>query len=596
MLTSMRSRMVFLVLLMNLVLTVAVAFVILNYNYVATKRTVDQYNRQLAYDTMESLDIKNKKYGEVSLQIMTSSIVQDKLSELLESDLTDINRLAFKTELMNFLNQYYYTSDEIESIRVWFGHDKVIYVGQPPLKDNNGYEKQSGYRLSRQSPTHLTWVANSDKTLSQWHIITKFQTNRDRSDSKSNQVIGAVEINMKPDRLLQSMEKLKVIPDVRFSYINKDQSLLFHYPNQDNGDEDVIAILESFKNGTQSAASFMLQSKGYFIEKSYLDMYLIISYPIENFFHYISVAGAQIVFIAVVILLISILGVIYISNMTTKPLKTVLKGIHTFGGGALGERIPGTGVREIDLIGSGLNRMARQIQNLLEDQVQFKQVEYQLAMKNKQAELRALRNQINPHFLFNTLQSINSVAIRKTGAETEVNHMIVHLSKLLRESIYNIKNLISVEDELNNLWAYVQLQHYRFSDRFQVKWKIDYQALNKKVPCLVLQPLMENAINHGVFHADKDDVMITVTSEFLDQELKLTIEDQGCGMEKTTLEGLLTRLHDSESQPTPEMGGVGLFNTHNRLLYEFGSRYEMDVHSEPNKGTRVQIRIRFDCD
>ncbi|MFD0715872.1 sensor histidine kinase [Paenibacillus sp. GCM10027626] len=595
MLNSMRSRMVFLVLLMNLVLTAAVALVTLQYNFMTTKRTAERYNRQLAYDTMESLDIKNKKYGEVSLQILTSPLLQERLPGMLESDPSGSESLVFKSELMNFLNQYYYTSDEIESIRVWFGHDKVISVGQPPLKNNGRYEDQSGYRLARKSSTLLAWIANPNGTLSQWHIISQSQNKQNRSSNISNQVIGAVEINMKPDRLLESTEKLKVIPGVRFSYFNQEQMLLFYYSGQnDVGDEELTAILANFKNSGRSEESFQRQSYRFFAEKSYLNMYLVISYPIERFSQYVLVAGAQIAMIAIVILLISILGVLYISNMTTRPLKTVLQGIRAFGEGSLGIRIPATNVREIDMIGNGLNRMAKQIENLLRDRVRYKQIEHQLELKSKQAELRALRNQINPHFLFNTLQSIHSVAIRKTGAETEINQMIIHLSKLLRESIYNIKNVIYVEEELNNLWAYVELQRYRFGDRFQVKWQIDYRSLNYKVPCLILQPIMENAIQHGVFHADKEVVRIVVDSEFCGGEWRLTIEDDGCGMDKHTLERLLYRLREGAGDPAPDKGGVGLYNTHNRLLHEFGHRYEMEIVSEPDRGTRVRIRIRFD--
>ncbi|GBG06955.1 putative two-component sensor histidine kinase [Paenibacillus agaridevorans] len=580
---------------MIMVLTVAVALIVLRSNYESAKSMADEYNHQLALDTMESLDIKNKKYGEVSLQIVMSQLVQEQLPRMLRADTADPGFLSFKTELTGFLNQYYFTSDEIESIRVWFGDHNYLFVGESRLKGGGGYEEQHGYRSARESPTHLAWVANANGTLSQWHVITSFQNKKSPNNGSANPVIGAVEINMKPQRLLESMDKLKVMPHARFSYVNADGSLLVQYPEERG--EDMAgadaAMLQAFRAGDGKPLASGLRSDGYlyFFERSYLGMYLIISYPEQTFLQYVSVAGVPIALVALLVLLLSLLGVLYISNMTTQPLRTLLKGIHAFGEGGLEEKIPVTGVREIDLIGSGLNRMARQIQQLLEREVQFKQVGHDLEMKNKQAELRALRNQINPHFLFNTLQSIHSVALRKTGHETEINRMIIHLSKLLRESIYHIGNSVTVEAELNNLWAYVELQQIRFKGRFRVKWDIHYESLPKKLPCLILQPLMENAIHHGAFHAEREEVLITVSSSYADGELTICIRDQGCGMDRETLVGLLASL-DGERVPGASGHGVGLFNTHSRLKYEFGDSYTMRIDSVPEAGTNVRLVIR----
>ncbi|QJD86793.1 sensor histidine kinase [Cohnella herbarum] len=593
--TSMRSRMVLLVLLLIMVLTMAVAFIVLRYNYQSAKSMADDYNHQLALDTMESLDIKNKKYGEISLQIVMSHLVQERLPRMIRADTADEAYLVFKTELVGFLNQYYYTSDEIESIRVWFGDDNILFVGESKLKGDGGYEQQPGYRLARVSPTHLAWVSNDNGTLSQWHVITSFQSKRSPNNGSANPVIGAVEINMKPQRLLESMDKLKVIPNARFSYVNEDDSLLVQYPEvrRDGPFHSDTAMLQAFRAEGGKPLASGLRSDGYIyiFERSYLGIYLIISYPVQTFLQYVAVAGVPIALVALLVLLLSLVGVLYISQMTTKPLRMLLKGIRAFGEGSLDEKIPITGVREIDLIGGGLNRMARQIQQLLEREVQFKQVEHDLAMKNKQAELRALRNQINPHFLFNTLQSIHSVALRKTGQETEINRMIIHLSKLLRESIYHIGNRVTVEEELNNLWAYVELQQYRFKGRFRVKWDVHYESLSKTLPCLILQPLMENAINHGAFHAECEEVPIVVSSSYLDGILTICVRDEGCGMHRETLEGLKWSL-DGERAPSTNGHGVGLFNTHNRLKYEFGDLYAMRIESRPDAGTSVRLIIR----
>ncbi|QTH40095.1 sensor histidine kinase [Cohnella sp. LGH] len=597
MLTSMRNRMVLLVLLMIVVLTLTVAFIALRHNYNSASEMAERYNRQLALDAMESLDIKNRKYGEVSLQIVMSSYVQEQLPRLLEAEKDESEFLAFKTGLTEFLQQYYYTSDEIESIRVWFG-DKAVSVGEPRLK-KGGYEEQAGYQAAKANPAHLAWTSSTNRTMSQWHVITSFHGKLGPNNGSANPVIGAVEINMKPQRLLESIDKLKVIPGVRLSYVNRNGELLFRYPEDDEelgerAGED-LALLEAWKKRggepQTEVAGFSQGGHAFFIERSYLGMHLIIAYPVQTFTEYVSVAGRQVALIALVVLLLSVLGVAYISHMTTRPLRIVLEGIGKFGEGRLEEKIRVTGVREIDRIGRGLNRMARQIQQLLDSQVGFKQKEHDLELKSKQAELKALRNQINPHFLFNTLQSIHSVALRKTGKETEINRMILHLSKLLRESIYQIGNNVTLENELNNLWAYVELQQYRFKGKFYVKWELDYFSLSQIVPCLILQPIMENAIYHGASSSERDCVLIVVRSGFDERELVLEVRDEGIGMEPETLERLRESLAEGR-EPAQGSGGVGLINTHHRLKHEFGQSYAMTIDSIPHVGTTVRIVIR----
>lgn len=595
MLRSMRSRIILLILILNVSLTMIVAFITLSFHYKETQNTEERYIEQLTKDTMESLEIKNKKYREISLQIMTSELIQQKLPRLIEGsdtngvDQPDYNFITYKSEVIDLISQYYNTSNEIEAIRVWFDKEHVIFVGQSVLKGEQSYEKLSGFIKAKQKTPYLTWVVNDDKTISQWQIIKNFKTGD--SNSASYSIIGAIEIRMKPDRFLQSTDKLKVLPNIGFVYTNSDMQSLFQFP--DEAGFNIITNDLKEINFNENESKIDDGHHVFFIEKANSGLYLITMYSTRNFYKYVLNAGITIIFVSILSLVVSILCVVYISKLLTRPFSTLLTGIDQFGAGSFDRHIPPVGIREIDQIGSGLNNMAAQINELFQAMYRAKQSENKMILEKKQAEFKALYNQINPHFLFNTLQSINSVAIRHTGEETEINQMIVHLSRLLRESIYNIGNVITVENELNNLWAYVHLQHIRYADMFSIKWDIDYHALQKKIPCLVLQPIMENAIKYGVFNANIDQVLIKVTSKLVEDELQLTISDQGCGMDEEQLQTIWERLNASDHDQVVSTSGVGLYNTHHRLLYEFGERYRLEIHSKLHAGTDVTIKIRY---
>lgn len=215
---------------------------------------------------------------------------------------------------------------------------------------------------------------------------------------------------------------------------------------------------------------------------------------------------------------------------------------------------------------------------------------------DKEAELTALQSQINPHFLYNTLESVRGQAL--IDGNMEIAKMMEALSAFFRYSISRKGSLVTLRDELNNIENYMMIQRYRFNNRFSMEIFIDEEdegAYEFRIPKLIIQPVVENAIFHGLeemLEGGKVTIEIIVT----EKNLIITVSDNGKGMDGRTLAELNERIHyglvasakDGKSQTNT---GIGLPNIHKRIQLLFGEEYGLSVYSTLNQGTDVEITV-----
>lgn len=219
-------------------------------------------------------------------------------------------------------------------------------------------------------------------------------------------------------------------------------------------------------------------------------------------------------------------------------------------------------------------------------------------LNKRQAQYLALQNQINPHFLYNTLESIRGEAL--IAGLDSVADMTEALAKFFRYTITKVENLVTVEEELDNCETYFRIQKYRFGDRLNLSVKCneeDYEAImNCRIPKLTLQPILENSIIHGT-EVKLGTGNLLIQFERTDKRLIIRISDDGVGMDEETLSRLNRKLGNSERAVSYEnqekKGGIALVNVNNRIHLLFGEEYGMQVYSVPGKGTDVEISIPF---
>lgn len=204
--------------------------------------------------------------------------------------------------------------------------------------------------------------------------------------------------------------------------------------------------------------------------------------------------------------------------------------------------------------------------------------------QKRKSELNALQSQINPHFLYNTMDSI--VWVLESGDTRKGVTMITALSRLFRISISKGRNIITVRDELEHARNYLTIQDIRFAGRFTYEINAEPEVLEMSTIKLIVQPVVENSINHGMEYKDGDG-LIQINAYVRGGDLFIEISDNGLGMPEETAKKLLA----APSQSTSGGSGIGLYNIKERIRLYFGGKYGLSIHSVPDEGTRVTIHL-----
>ncbi len=203
-----------------------------------------------------------------------------------------------------------------------------------------------------------------------------------------------------------------------------------------------------------------------------------------------------------------------------------------------------------------------------------------------EAQNIALQAQMDPHFLFNTLESVNWMAIARLSEDNEISGMVTRLAKLLRVSLEGGSPLIAVAEEVEHAKIYIEIQQMRFQGRISIDWDIDKSVRDFAMIRLSLQPLIENAIRHGMKNMAGGQIRISCEDE--GDTLAFAVSDNGVGIDKEELEKLAGRLADAAQSGA---GKIGLANLNARMGLVFGEQYHLEISSEPNVATCVRMRI-----
>lgn len=214
------------------------------------------------------------------------------------------------------------------------------------------------------------------------------------------------------------------------------------------------------------------------------------------------------------------------------------------------------------------------------------ELERRLALLGK-AQFTALQAQINPHFLYNTLEAINFMALELTNSKNKVSNTVVRLANLLRLGLDSESYLISIREEIEHASNYIEILKIRYKDIFAVEWNIDDKILDCKIIKLCLQPLIENAIYHGIKPKD-DHGIVKITGEFVEEGILIKVTDDGVGMDSEKLEELNKSMEEQYSLSGQH---IGVRNVNQRIKIIFGEKYGIKISSIENGGTVVEVLI-----
>ena len=272
---------------------------------------------------------------------------------------------------------------------------------------------------------------------------------------------------------------------------------------------------------------------------------------------------------------ISILFVWIATSRIAKPTRELLESMKTLGKENRYPRVQVVTQDEIGMIGTEYNKMAENIETLIEKV-------YKMELAQKQAELEFLQMQINPHFLYNALDTISWKALGE--GNLDVSEMTIALGELLRATIKK-ESFIPLKEEMNTVRDYLYIQEQRFGDKISVVYQVEEEAELCQVPNFILQPLIENAIIHGLEpKMGKGRLFIRIGTG--EGRLYILIADDGVGMSEEEIRALYEKCEESDTGKS-----IGIKNVYRRLILCYGEESRLDIKSEKNKGTKIQFSI-----
>mgnify|MGYP001324424836 CR=1 FL=1 len=545
-------------------------------NYTTTQSFINQSQLLMKQSLIQKREIINYKIDSIE---RTSIYITQNPQIIRYLD------IPFENNYRSYENYYFTFCPLFESyiMQNQYIYNTILYVENTTFPDAwNGI-----YHMDRiKENERFRMLLEEDKKMEMWYPIHDSQDSKEKVFSFARKLISFSEMKVIGILEIEITEKLL------FKDLYKDKKLVEYYLVLDDKGNVITTNLPSSFLNSLKVRRLLTQAKENVIDGvlefenqrfiastvpiSRIGCSLVGISPLTTF---MADNGDYRTMILVVIAISLILfGTIIhlVANRLTKRLKILVKALKSMRNDNINVKIPVVSHDEIGELAVSFNLMTDRIYELIERV-------YKAQIMEKEYELKALEAHINPHFLYNSLSTISWMA-RKINAEN-IDNMAFLLSKFYRLVLSKGNSVITVQDEINHLKAYVEIERTRFGDSFQVIYDVDPESLDCKMIKIILQPIVENSIKHGLAAKDYRGTIIVRVKQ--DREyLYLTVIDDGIGMDSQVLESLNRGedLINSES-------GYGIRNIRERIKAVYGERGHIKILSRPGVGCTVNITI-----
>lgn len=515
--------------------------------------------------TVENIDYYLMNKEKVANNIICSSSVQYKLSPKTQQKpatnyLSDINRNII-------LGQ---DKDEIYI----YQEDKSLVFSDSRLSQNFSYDDDILTSFEK-SQKHLLWQDIYKDIYARPMINLLVQINSLDDYSR----IGYLRLGIL-EMYLENIYKSITDEEVSVFMINMDNIIISHPDKNKIGTEFEFTPTRKVNNVLEYGKdSFIyklkLQSNSWYLVGQYKNLF--IKRDQGNLL-------IEKIYILVIIFFVTVLLVSFFAFNVASSINKMNQLLERIGLDNVGLTFPeNSPVYELKELNRTFNSMVFRIESLIDQLLISSRIQNELENKKKEAEMIALQSQINPHFLSNSFESIK--ALVKRGNDQSAVNMINSLSSLLRYSAESSNPIVQIEEELNHTKYYADIMKIRFAKNLSFHWSIDENLRTCKIVRLTLQPIIENAIYHGINPKSETGSILFDCRQDGD-EILLSISDNGAGMDEATLKDLVENLNKEDYR-----NSIGLFNVQNRIKLFFGKQYGLTIKSKLNEGTTVEIRI-----
>lgn len=570
---------------------------------------VEDYTFQIVSNINKSISGKLGQYEKLSEEQV---ILNDRVINLLKDcnmlnvyERYSIEETKLYTEKKkNIQNLLYNMSDDKNIISIQIITDKDQYSqvssgGQIRggfVKEIGAFRKLEIYKLAAQTSNYLYWDDSVQETpfflkqgtnYSFQDHITMYRNISDRSGNHLGVLLIAVSSRIFLD--MNSMQK--VFKDGNLLLVSTDRVIVSINENVKVPPVNKIIIgeIQELMKGNIIRKIKGVKYNIIFKKLEYGSLKLV--YVVPNKILFKQLLETRDILLKVFVLCVLFASILsYIVSISIyNPLNKLRKTMHRVEGRNFDVRYKDVVVDEISMLGTSFNEMIEQIQDLTVSLQEVEIMHKTEELRRKEAEIDAFQMQINPHLIYNTLDIIRWQVVFAENGEGEVSKMIMNLSDLLKLSIKRSSGFVNISEEINHVYAYERILKYRYKDKFKIQWNIESEDLHRcKIVKLVLQPLIENAIVHGLRNTEIPlEILISIYKKSSD--IHITVEDNGKGMTTEALEMARKKL----TEKSLTSSSIALYNINERIKLCFGDCYGLFIDSQLDVGTVLNVCIPY---
>jgi two-component system sensor histidine kinase YesM len=562
-------------------------FYYVNFIDLSTKKT-NQYFTNMIQHVENQLITMDKDITTISGIISSDNTLQ---KFILEDD--SIARYDMSAKLYSLLDTNVWLNDSLESIQIIDYKERIISSTSPRLTVvfNQIINDYDLYYTDYNKPFYTN--AYYDSNTKQYYfgyitpIYNKFQYDN-KPIGKNILIVSTSFINSTIDLLQISPSSLIFLVDGNDAIIaSTDHELKGTHASDFNYGIKSISMSDNSKTVKYNSDDYYIKSIG-LLHNNWRIEFLISKSDISS--NMLPIVHKGIIITLIFTFIILFFGTRMIFNIVW-PISKITSQLENIGDSTFKNQLKVSSNNEIGIIVNDINNMLTRQKAMTKKIFKTQDQLYTLELEKKEAELSALQSQINPHFLYNTLECIRSIGIYHNI--DEIQHISTSMAKIFRYAIKS-QEQVTIRDEIECIEDYLRIMNIRFMDKFELILHIDESLHTLTINKMVLQPIVENAIYHGLENIiGKGTITINATVDEKSQQLTLEVKDNGKGMELEQLTQLQEKLSsNTTSTITKEtQRSVGIINIHNRLKLNYGDEFGINIDSKLGEGTSIYLQI-----
>ncbi|MBM7570167.1 sensor histidine kinase [Aquibacillus albus] len=582
--TSIRNKLNVLLLLITIIL-LGVILTTYFYTRESLENNYIQENEKLLYQGRENVE----GYMDELIDITLSFYSNRNFMNYLKSDRHETDFETFWT-VRNELENFLYTDQNLKKVNIsLFDENKSIAVSKSKVMFTQIDDATTAtyFDKVKHNPHHMyIEKLSSEQRGNDDNVIS---IHRAIIDVPSNDLLAFISVEIEVERLFEISEQLYSEDTEDFYIFTSEGEALYHSKEEVENQDWIDRILSAEKEqgtlnwDTEDLEGIIFYSK---LPESSGGLILVKNISYSSLYQSALSIVKKNILIGVVGLLLTIIAIFYVSFKITSPIHILVENIQNINKEKMEVNFKSLGNDEIGVLGEYFKQMIQRINHLINR-------EYKLEIKNKTNQLKVLQAQINPHFLYNALQSIGTVALKKKVPQ--VYTLITHLSKIMRYGMDMDKDKVQLIEEINYCKAFLLLQKERFGKRFDYSVNVEADTMSDYVPKMLLQPIIENYFKHGFDGSDRKIGQLSITGYHENHDLVIEIGDNGKGISTERLQEIRRYLNEEQKKSETDLN-IGLKNIHSRLHLYYDGQASLRFRNKKTDGLLVTIRIPIETE